>query len=249
VTQFWGSSSGVSLKKVTRVTGRSTKGLTASKGLWLDRLGESVKIANTTGDGYGEVIAAAPFAQSPGYSGAVVSLTVGSSGISTKGMIVLSQADQAVAGAAESMDYFGYSIDTGDITGDGIADVLVGVPGEKIGKAAEAGLVVVLRGSAKGLTAAKSQTLSQASAGVPDSVESGDAFGQQVSVLNLDGNGRLDAVVSAPTEAVGSEEKDFRSGTVTKLFSGSNGLLGQGVRLTAPQLGIPASGAGWQLLS
>jgi hypothetical protein len=251
VTQFWGSKSGVSLKKVTRVTGRSTKGLKASKGIWLDRLGDSVKIANTTGSGYGEVITAAPFAQTTktGYSGAVVSLTVRKSGISTKGMIVLSQADKAVAGSAESSAFFGYSIDTGDITGDRIADVLVGVPGKKIGKNAEAGLVVLLRGSSKGLTGAKSQTLSQATAGVPDSPERGDKFGQAVVVLNLDGNTRLDAVVSAPNEAVGSEGTDFRSGSVTKLYGGSKGLLGKGVRITGPQLALPNSGLGWQLVS
>ena len=250
VTQFWGSKSGVSLKKVTSVTGRSTLPLTASKHVYLDRLGESVKIANTTGGGYGEVITAAPFSQVGGepVAGVVVSLAVRKSGISTKGMIVLSQADKAVAGSAESYDIFGYSIDTGDVTGDGIADVLVGVPGEKIGKNAEAGLVVLLRGSSKGLTGAKSQTLSQATAGVPDTPESGDEFGQTVAVLNLDGNTRLDAVVSAPDEAVGSEGTEFRSGSVTKLYGGSNGLLGKGVRITGPQLALPNSGLGWQLV-
>jgi hypothetical protein len=45
------------------------------------------------------------------------------------------------------------------VTGDGLADVLVGVPGEDIGNTRDAGSVVLLRGSKKGLTGTKSQTI------------------------------------------------------------------------------------------
>jgi hypothetical protein len=39
------------------------------------------------------------------------------------------------------------SIAAGDVTGDGYGDVLVGVPGEDLGSTADAGSVVLLRGS------------------------------------------------------------------------------------------------------
>lgn len=235
VTQFWGSGAGLSLRKVTAVSGHSTSSRAEAKDAVVWYLGSALAIADTTGDGYGEVIVGAPSAQANWhiYGGVVVTLPVGSKGLTVKGMILLSQHDKSIAGAAESEDYFGTSVAVGDVTQDGIADVLVGVPGEDTGTAVDAGAVVLLRGSRKGLTGVRSQTLAPS----PGGPERDDAFGAAVSVLNLNGANGLDAAVGAPGEEVAGDSRGYGSGTVTKLFGGSNGL-GGGVSVSGRALGV-----------
>jgi hypothetical protein len=226
VTQFWGASGGVSLSKVTAVYGKSTFTVAEPKDAVVWYLGGVLAIADTSGDGYGEVIVGDSSAQANWNinGGVVVTLPGRSTGLSLKGMILLSQRDKDITGASESDDYFGDSLAAGDVTGDGIADVLVGVPGEDIGSAKDAGSVVLLRGSRKGLTAAKSQTLTQSSAGVPDGVERDDTFGAAVSILNLNGAYGLDATIGAPGELVSGDTNGYSSGTVTRLYGGGKGL-------------------------
>ena len=246
VTQFWGTGAGVSLKKVTAVSGSSTWVTAEPKDAVVWYLGSTMAIADTTGDGYGEIIVGAAGAQANWNinGGVVVTFPVGSAGVTRKGMVLLSQRDKSIAGASEGDDYFGASIAAGDVTGDGIADVLVGVPGEDIGKAVDAGAVVLLRGSRKGLTGTRSQTLTQSSAGVPDAPERGDSFGAVVSLLNLNGANGMDTAIGAPGEMVGGDSGDFSSGTVTKLYGGGNGL-GGGSAVSGRSLGVAGESYGY----
>lgn len=246
ITQFWGSSAGPSLKKVTAVYGSTTEAAAEKKDAVLWYVGGLLAIGDTTGDGYGEVIVGDAGAQANWNinGGVVLSLAGRSSGLSTKGMIVLSQRDKDIAGASESDDYFGDSIAVGDVTGDGRADVLVGVPGEDIGSAVDAGTVVLLRGSAKGLTGVKSQTLTQSSTGVPDSTERGDTFGASVSVLNLNGANGLDAAIGSPGEIVTGDLHGWSSGTVTRMYGGSKGL-GAGTAVSGRALGVETESYGY----
>ncbi|WP_430780358.1 FG-GAP-like repeat-containing protein [Actinoplanes sp. G11-F43] len=221
ITQFWGSASGVSLKKVTALSGGHVVRTRNLDNLSLWSFGADLAVGDVTGDGYGEVVSGVG-AQVGRHSaaGAVISIPGRSTGLSAKGAIVITQNSAGVAGAAEEGDSFGGSIAIGDVTRDGRADVLAGIPGENNG----AGAVVLLRGSAKGLTGAKSQTLSQASAGVPDSPERDDQFGTAVALLNLDGGGGLDALVGSPGEVHSGDRPGLGSGSVTRFLGGSSGL-------------------------
>lgn len=245
VTQFWGSSAGVSFKKVTAVSAVSAAAAAQRKDTYLSRFGAALAIADTNGDGHGEVIVGDEDAQVGRMNGGVVvSLTARSTGLSIKKMIILSRQDKNIAGTPKAYDGFGESIAAGDVTGDGIADVLVGVPGADVGKAKDAGSVVLLRGSSKGLTGSRSQTLTQSSAGVPNTPEHSDAFGSSVSLLNLNGAGGLDAVIGAPGETVTGDSKGFPSGTVTKLIGSGKGL-GSGVDVSGRSLGLPGQSYGY----
>ena len=62
-----------------------------------------------------------------------------------------SQSTAGVAGAAETGDGFGRAVATGDLDGDGFDDAVVGMPGEDIGTAKDAGGVAILWGSKSGL--------------------------------------------------------------------------------------------------
>jgi hypothetical protein len=248
ITQLWGSSAGVSLTKATYVSGQKATSAAGIDDVILWYLGGNLAIVDTNGDGYGEVIdgdssAEVDWELTPG---AVVSLAGRGTGLSANGVIVLSQDSLGVTGATEDDDHFGDSIAVGDVTGDGLGDVVVGVPGEDLGKVVDAGSVVLLRGSRKGLTGVGSQSLSQSSAGVPGAPERGDTFGSSVSLLNLNGAGGLDALIGSPEELVAGDTTGYSSGTVTGLIGSANGL-GAGTVITGRSLGLDGSRYGLHL--
>ena len=65
-----------------------------------------------------------------------------------------------------------------DFNGDGIDDLVVGVPGEKLGGAADAGVVEILYGvgGVTGLPAVPDQLLRQGTGGMAGTAEVGDRF-------------------------------------------------------------------------
>jgi hypothetical protein len=125
-----------------------------------------------------------------------------------------------VPDTGEAGDGFGSALSAGDVTGDGKADLVVGVPGED-GAAADSGAIFLLRGSATGIVAASSQVLDQDTGTVPDSSEAGDRFGATVAVDDLNADGKADVAVGAPTEDLGAA---IDAGTVTSLLGSATGL-------------------------
>ncbi|WP_246040660.1 FG-GAP-like repeat-containing protein [Streptomyces cadmiisoli] len=109
-----------------------------------------------------------------------------------------------VPGTAEKGDGFGTDVQVADVNGDGYPDVATGVPGEDLGRAADAGAVVVLRGGAGGLTGAGARAVTQNTADVPGAAEKGDAFGRAVHLGDADGDGRADLAAGAPGENTGA---------------------------------------------
>jgi hypothetical protein len=106
---------------------------------------------------------------------------------STSGLVgnatVLFQGAAGVGGTAESGDRFGAALSDGEVFFNGFdsgsdGDLAVGVPGEDVGGAVDAGAVNVLHGSAGGLVGASLFT--QDTAGVGGAAESGDEFGAAV---------------------------------------------------------------------
>ncbi|MDF6045489.1 integrin alpha [Streptomyces sp. JH14] len=106
------------------------------------------------GDGYDDVLVGSPGAAIGGHKGAGM-VTVqygGPKGMGTTRVKTFSQNTSGVAGAAEAGDNFGKAVTTGDLDGDGYDDAVVGIPGEDIGSVANAGGIVVLWGTPKGLS-------------------------------------------------------------------------------------------------
>ncbi|HEV8423886.1 MAG TPA: FG-GAP repeat protein [Actinomycetes bacterium] len=109
-----------------------------------------------------------------------------------------------------------------DFNGDGIDDLVVGVPGEDIGATADAGVVDVLYGSESGLSDGTSQQLTQA---LP---EAGDGFGSAVATGDFNGDIFTDLAVGAPGENIGATAD---AGVVEVFYGGGGGLPSVGDQL------------------
>ncbi|MFE2427137.1 VCBS repeat-containing protein [Streptomyces sp. NPDC059373] len=132
-----------------------------------------------------------------------------------------------------SDDGFGTSLSVGDVNGDGIDDVAVGAPGSQVDGKADAGDVVLLRGSKSGLTGRNAQSFSQNTSGVPGTAEANDQFGSQVQLLDINGNGRADLAAAALRENSWNGAVWVLRGTKTGLTSDAAFAFG-GKTIRAP---------------
>ncbi|MET9104618.1 VCBS repeat-containing protein [Streptomyces antibioticus] len=117
---------------------------------------------------------------------------------------------------------------TGDINGDGYADLVAGDPDEpdKAGAdGATGGRVLVWYGSAHGIARdARPVQLTQNTSGVPGASEKGDGFGGALAVADLNRDGLADIVIGAPHEDTGKTD----AGQVTVVPGRRTGALGGG---------------------
>ncbi|MFF6810964.1 FG-GAP-like repeat-containing protein [Streptomyces sp. NPDC012403] len=150
--------------------------------------------------------------------------------------VFLNQDRPGVPGTAEDDDAFGTDVHIGDVDGDGYQDVVTGVPGEDLGSVSAAGAVVVLRGTAHGLTGAGGLTVTQNTANVPGTAEKNDRFGGATHLGDTNGDGRADLVVGAPGENSGAGSVWYFRSSPTAVAGGA-GTFGAGT------LGTVATGA------
>ncbi|MEU6384828.1 FG-GAP-like repeat-containing protein [Streptomyces bauhiniae] len=168
--------------------------------------GATGSVADINRDGYGDVVlgdASDPTGtKKSGHKGGQITVWYGGPAGPDPAQTptVIDQDTTGVPGTGESGDLFGSSVATGDINGDGYADVAVGAPGETLGKAREAGAVTILFGSASGLTTKGAQGWTQDSKGVPGGSETGDRFGTSVRLVDVDRDGKADLVTGAGGE-------------------------------------------------
>jgi hypothetical protein len=139
-----------------------------------------------------------------------------------------------VPGAGEADDGFGTAVSTGDINGDGYADVVVSAPGEDVGSAKEAGSVTVLFGSASGLkTDSGVKSYTQDTAGVPGSAESWDRFGSAVGLSDVTRDGKADLVIGVDGENSTGGLWTLRGSASGLTTSGAQGITTTAVSLKA----------------
>ncbi|CCK30077.1 fusidic acid esterase [Streptomyces davaonensis JCM 4913] len=113
---------------------------------------------------------------------------------------IITQNTPGVPGAQEKGDTFGAVVSVGDVDGDGYGDIVAGNPTEDFAGRTDAGIFAVVPGGPDGPTGAGTRAFSQSSPGVPGSAEAGDRFGGRTDVVDSDGDGRAEPVVSAIAE-------------------------------------------------
>jgi hypothetical protein len=132
------------------------------------------------------------------------------------------QGVDGMLGSAESSDFFGEVLASGDYDDDGFDDLAVGVPSENVflGSGANEGVVAVISGSATGLTTIGNVSLDQGDVS-GQSLETEDRFGAALASGDFDGDGRDELAIGVPGENQGEGRVH-----VFRRFTGAWGVQG-----------------------
>ncbi|MDT0466361.1 VCBS repeat-containing protein [Streptomyces gibsoniae] len=216
------------------------------------RSAATAAIGDLNKDGFGDIVLGNPEdpADEPSAStGGKIHIIYGtSSGPSATRRVSLSQNTAGVPDSSEYGDRFGQALAIGDFDKDGYGDLAVGAPGETFGDdsdyRASAGAITLLRGSAAGLSTTRPVFLTQDSPGVPDTVETGDRFGQTLlaSDVNHDGHADLTAVAAQENDPEGAAW--FLPGASSTLYSTTASTTFTPARLGLPSRTYTEFGAG-----
>jgi FG-GAP repeat len=129
---------------------------------------------------------------------------------------------------------FGTSTTAGDFDGDGLDDLAVGTPTINAG-----GGVGIIYGAAAGLNPARTQWITQDTAGVPGAAEFGDLFGFSVAAGDFTGDRRADLAIGSPGEDIGSTMLD--AGSLTVLPGSATGVNPAGKFWSQDSSGVPGA--------
>jgi len=133
-----------------------------------------------------------------------------------------------------SHDLFGSALAAGDVTGDGIDDLVIGAPGASV-HGAFSGRVQIYDGSLTGHVVFD-RTIDESSAGVPGDPQTLDLFGGALAIANVGNGSRLDLLIGAPGENVAGGH----AGALFVLFGTAAGFGGAGNKeITQNTAGIP----------
>ncbi|MFI5690138.1 FG-GAP and VCBS repeat-containing protein [Streptomyces sp. NPDC051636] len=121
------------------------------------------------------------------------------------------------------------ALDSGDVDGDGYADLVAGAPGLRVHGVDQAGAVLFLKGGPRGLTDTGAQLLDSSAVGAVPA--EGDGFGGAVRLTDMNGDHRADLAVGASGE--GESEGHF-TGSVWMLPGTRGGVTGHGASHLSP---------------
>ena len=185
------------------------------------------RLADFNGDGISDLAVGDPFEDvgTASQAGAVNVLYGYPSGLRSFGDQFFTQDSPGVPTNPESGGQLGYAIAAGDFNGDGYSDLAIAVPREDVQSATDAGVVIVLYGSATGLTDDGAQSWSQDTSGVKGNAQAMGHFGYSLAAGDLNGDGKADLAVGASNETVGTVAG---AGTVNVLYGSHKGLTTTG---------------------
>jgi hypothetical protein len=138
-----------------------------------EHFGDTLAAGDFNGDHFCDLAIGIKYEGGNLFSGGAIAVLYGSSGgIGTAGNQYIDQNSPNVPDNVESGDYFGAALAAGKFDDGAFADLAIGIPGEN-----DCGAVLVLNGSASGLTTTGCVMWTQDSAGILDQCEVGDNFG------------------------------------------------------------------------
>ncbi|MER6914785.1 FG-GAP-like repeat-containing protein [Streptomyces sp. NPDC000594] len=194
---------------------------------WTLAGGDQLDVGDIDRDGYEDIV----MGRSDGYDndptvprakGGVVTFVPGSKrGAIGERAVHINQDSPGVPGTATPDDHFGSGVSVADIDGDGYEDVAAGVRAKEVGGVRDAGAVVTLHGSAKGLRSTGARSFTQSTAGVPGVSEPWDFFGSNTKLADLNGDRRAELAVAAGGE-------NGRAGAVWVFRATKSGITANG---------------------
>ncbi|MEV5433815.1 hypothetical protein [Streptomyces sp. NPDC052701] len=200
--------------------------------------GRAIDAGDIDQDGYDDVVVGQPLAaDADGWTGGQITLKRGHPwGLSHPGdTVTVHQDTDGIPGTAEAGDAMGTSVALRDVDGDGVLDVLAGLPGEDLtleGTAyTDAGSALVIRLTTD-LAVTTAQTLNQGAGGIPGAAETADRFGAEIAAGDFTGTSAVGLAVGAPGENSGD-------GTIAHLHAdGTASFIGPSTAGTPAQGGL-----------
>ncbi|MFE9834918.1 hypothetical protein ACFYP4_07185 [Streptomyces sp. NPDC005551] len=180
------------------------------------REGVGTGVGDIDHDGYDDVVVGVG-----GWNHKVQVAFGSASGLSETRVQTFDQDLPGFPGAEEEEDGLGTSVSVADVTGDGYADIALGIAGEDVAGVVDAGSVALVHGGPTGVTGAGTQVFHQDTAGVPGVAETDDRFGVSTALLDVDGNGRADLAASSTAENASAGAVWILRGTTTGLTTTS----------------------------
>ncbi len=193
-----------------------------------DLFGRGLAAGDFDGDGFADLAIGVPGDNPGGKNDAggvnVIYGTV--SGLDSTGNQGWTQDSSGIPGTAQAGDNFGLGVAAADFGTSSQADLAVGVPGEDLSGATDAGAVNVIYGGTSGLSSSGAQYWDENTGGIVGGpAGTGDNFGFSLGAGDMGNGGQADVAIGVPGKDISLQDK---AGAVNVIYGGTSGLTTTG---------------------